>query len=281
MARTISYTVYSEAGGVGKTTLAANLAHGHEENGDDVLAIDLDPQEGSLTHLLDVGENRADPDADNIVRHLIGQPKGDVEDLIEETEEGIDIIPSHHMLERLTRLLYEAEERADGDFHPERQLHRVLGESGIPSEYDVILVDPPATSGDHLYNAIYATRSLVLPLELSGKGEQSVEGLGELVDGLERNVGIDVGVLAVVPNGVKHTTDQEAYREQIEDLGYNVPVVIDDRTSLMQGMWREQCTAFRYVEEHRSRRRDYEVETLEEIRELVDFITRETRGVQA
>jgi hypothetical protein len=30
----------------------------------------------------------------------------------------------------------------------------------------------------------------------------------------------------------------------------------------MEGSWRKQCTPYRYIDEHRSRRRDYEVETL-------------------
>ena len=45
----LTYTTYSEAGGVGKTTLTANLADAHTQQGRDVLVIDLDPQEGSLT----------------------------------------------------------------------------------------------------------------------------------------------------------------------------------------------------------------------------------------
>ena len=284
MTRTIAYTVYSEAGGVGKTTLSSNLAYAHTQNGEDVLVIDLDPQDGSISYLLDVSHNRAEGGVDNLVRHLIDRPKGDVEDLIETTAAGFDVIPSHNMLERLTRLLSQAEDMAEqldgaaADFQREQQLHRVLVDAGIPSQYDVIIVDPPATSGDQLYNAIYATRSLVLPLELSGKGEQSVSGLGQLVDGLEAETGIDVGVLAVVPNGSKLTKDQQAFLDDVEEMGYSVPTVIADRTSLMQGMWAKQCTAFEYVDEHRSRGRDYGVETLEKLDGLADFITQQVRG---
>lgn len=277
MTRTAAYTVYSEAGGVGKTTLTANLAAAHSRAGEDVLAIDLDPQEGSLSYLLDVDEDRADGEADNLVRHMVGRPKGEFEDLIK-TAEGIDVVPAHHMLEDLTEYLIKAEQRAGDDYNRYAQLHRVLREAGVASDYDVIVVDPPATAGDHLYNAIYATRSLVLPIELSGKGQQSVEGLSQLVDGLESNLGIEVGVLAVVPNGVKHTSDQEAYRERIEDLGFDAPVVIDDRTSLMQGMWDRQCSAFEYVEEYRDRQRDYEMDTLAEVEELAAFIVEQVRA---
>jgi len=276
MARTVTYTTYSEAGGVGKTTLSANLAAAHARAGEDVLVIDLDPQEGSLSYLLDV--DRPEGEADNLVRHLIGRPKGDLADLIaHDVDQGIDVIPSSAMLEDLLEYMIEAEQR-DDEFDRHAQLHRVLADAGLASEYDAIVIDPPATAGVHLYNAIYATRNLVLPIELSGKGQQSVEGLTQLVTGMEDALDISVGVLAVVPNAVKHTTDQESYRERIEDLGYPCPVVLDDRTSLMQGCWDRQCTAFTFVEEHRSRSRDYEQETLEEIEELAGFITAEVRG---
>lgn len=36
----LTYTTYSEAGGVGKSTLAANLADAHTQQGRDVLAIE-------------------------------------------------------------------------------------------------------------------------------------------------------------------------------------------------------------------------------------------------
>lgn len=276
MARTVTYTTYSEAGGVGKTTLTANLAAAHARAGENVLVIDLDPQEGCLTHLLDI--ERPTGDADNLVRHLIGRPKGDFGDLIHRgADQGIDVLPSSPMLEDLTEYLLRAEMR-DDDFDRHERLHRVLREAGVASKYSTIIIDPPATAGVHLYNAIFATRNLVLPIELSGKGQQSVEGLTQLVTGMEDTLAINVGVLAVVPNAVKHTTDQESYRERIEDLGYPCPLVIDDRTSLMQGCWDQQCTAFTFIEEHRSRSRDYEVATLEELEELAAFIAAEVRG---
>ncbi|WP_254538889.1 ParA family protein [Halomarina litorea] len=271
----LTYTVYSEAGGVGKTTLAANLAVAHARTNQRVLVIDMDPQDGSLSYLLDVDTDRAAGDADNLVRHLIGRPQGPFEDLVHEAEHGIDVVPSHNMLERLTELLMKTAELeedtspdADYEFPQHEQLFRVLQEASVPNEYDVLVIDPPATAGPHLYNALYATRNLVIPIELSGKGEQSVEGLRDLVAGLEGELGINIGVLAAVPNEVKHTTDQQAYRERLEALGFDVPVVIGDRTSMFEGCWRKRCSAFTFVEEHRDRRRDYEVETLDQFDDL-------------
>lgn len=271
----LTYTTYSEAGGVGKTTLTANLADAHSQQGRDVLVIDLDPQEGSLTYLLDIPAARDDDDADNIARHLIGQPKGDFRDLTHETQYGFDAVPSHNMLEQLPGLLTRAQEMADDlgeEFVPNDQLRQVLVDAEISDEYDTIIVDPPATAGPHLYNAVSATRSLVLPVEPTGKGLQSVDGVEDIVRGLEDVLDFDVGVLAVVPNGLSGTSDQDQYLEEIRELGYDAPVAFRDRSSLFEGCWDQRCTAFHYVGYHRSRRRDYEVETLDKLRDLAAHI---------
>lgn len=279
--RTITYTVYAEAGGVGKTMLAANLAKAHGENGLNVLCIDLDVQDGSLAYLLDAEDARRDPTADNLVRHMIGRPKGAFEDLVVETDEGVDVVPNHGMLERLGDLLATAADHADDERDVNAQLLRVLQENDVPDEYDVVICDPPATAGAQLFNAIYASRSLVVPLELSGKGQQSVQGLDGLVEGLEAELDIDVGVLAAVPNAVKHTVDQGRYLEFLREEGYVTPVVIGERASLIEGCWDKQCSAFHYVEAHRSRKRDYEQDTLDQFRTLAREIETQVRGVAA
>ncbi len=278
----LTYTVYSEAGGVGKTTLAANLAVAHSRAGQDVLVVDMDPQDGCLSYLFGADTERSAGDSDNLVRHMIDRPLGEFDDLIHEVEAGVDIVPSHNMLERLTELLLKTAELEE-DTHPDpdyeyprhEQLLRVLREADVPSRYDVLIIDPPATAGPHLYNALYATRNLVIPLELSGKGEQSVEGLSDLVSGLESELDINIGVLAAVPNEVKNTADQRAYREELEALGYDVPVTIGDRTSMFEGCWRQQCSAFTFVEEHRDRKRDYELDTLEQFEQLATHLVRQ------
>lgn len=271
----LAYTVYSEAGGVGKTTLTSNLADAHTQQGRDVLVIDLDPQNGSLTYLLDIPVARDDDESDNIARHLIDHPVGEFTNLIQETPYGFDLVPSHNMLERLPRLLNRAQEMADDldeEFAPNDRLRQVLFEADIPSEYDTIIVDPPATIGPHLYNAVSATRSLVLPVEPTGKGIQSIEGIEDVVVNLEAKLGFDVGVLAAVPNGIGGTSNQEMYLNEIRDLGYTAPVALRDRSSLFEGCWDERCTAFYYVGHHRTRRRDYEVETLDKLRDLAAHI---------
>lgn len=263
----LTYTLYSEAGGVGKSTLAGNLAVAHSRHGLDVLLIDLDPQDGSVSALFGVDDERGD-DVDSLARHMLGpdHAQGDAEDLIR-TAEGVDIIPSHNTLEQLPEWLIRAKVR-DDDFEPAEQLRNVLARNGLHEAYDVILVDPPATSGVHVYNAVFATRKLVVPLELSGKGDRSVDGLSEIVDGLESRLDITATAAAVVPIGLSNLSAHQRYLDEIRASKYDVPVVIRDRESLFGGCWDEQCSAFRFVEEYRSPQRSHEMDTVEKLDEL-------------
>ncbi len=274
----LAYTVYSEAGGVGKTTLAANLAKAEVRAGRDVLVIDLDTQEASLSHLLDVADERNDSEADSLLRHMIDRPRGPFEDLIR-TSEGIDIVPAHNILEYASKHLRRREEEAADfgeTFNPNKQLLRVLREAGVHEKYDTLIVDPPATADIKLHNAIHATRHVVIPFEPSGKGYESVQGLDQLVGGLEENLDIEVGVLAVVPNRYKGMNDQDRFLETLQEDDWDIPVTLRERSSMLEGCWAEQCTAYRYVEEHRDRKRDHEVETLEKIDDLAEHIRLQT-----
>ncbi|TYL36198.1 chromosome partitioning protein ParA [Natronococcus pandeyae] len=256
----LAYSTYSEAGGVGKTSTAANLAVAHARAGLKPLVVPLDPQDGNLSRLFGVDDQRTEP-VDNIVRHMIRRPKGDFDDLVRSAE-GVDIVPEHNMLSDLAEYLRREKEQAEAmgeAFGMHAQLLRVLREAGVPEKYDVLICDPPATEGPHLYNAIHATRSLAIPVEPTAKGRAAVEGLESLVAGLEDQLEVEVGVLAAIPMGFKNTRDQRQILDQIE---YPVPEIIGERASLMEGCWMEQCSAFKYVREFRDRQRDYEIETL-------------------
>lgn len=275
----LAYSTYSEAGGVGKTTTAANLAIAHARAGLDVLVVPLDPQEGNLSRLFGVDDDRS-KDVDHLARHMINRPMGEFEDLIVEAEHGVDIIPEHNNLADLGDWLRREQDQAAavGDaFNIHSALLSTLADAGVRERYDVLICDPPATEGPHLHNAINATRSLVIPVEPSAKGQAAVDGLEQLVAGLEVTLDIDVGVLAAVPVGVKGTNDQQRI---LEEIPYSTPETFGDRTSLMEGAWAQQCSAFTYVREHRDRRRDYELATLAQFDRLARYLEQQA-GVDA
>lgn len=274
----LTYAPVSEAGGVGKTTTAATLAASHARAGYDVLAIDMDTQNGSLTYFFGPEYDRGDPEVDNLVRHLVGRPKGAFDDLPIEVEHGIDLVPSHNMLEDLHEFLLNEKAQAENfgeSFSMYHQLHRVLREAAVREKYDVVIVDSAGKAGPILYNALVAVRNVVIPFEATAKGQESIEGLDDLVDGLERSIDVDVGVLAVVPIGYRDTRDQREILQELRESGFRVPIVIGERGSLMEGCWRRQCSPYTYVETHRDRKRDYELETLDQFDDLARHLERE------
>lgn len=93
--------------------------------------------------------------------------------------------------------------------------------------------------------------------------------LEELASNFAEQMGIEVGVLAAVPNGFKRTNDQE---ELIDTISFPTPEIIPDRTSLMEGCWKQQCSAFEYVRTHRDRQREYEIETLAQFDRLARYL---------
>lgn len=296
----ITAVVYSESGGTYKTTMTANVAVALDRMDLNTLVVDLDPQEGNLTSLFDVGEHRSEPDADNLVKHILDMPDGDFGDLIETTAEGIDIIPSHDMLGDFTsnleqKISYETGmQNMSRDEYPRFELLYELlwNTQELHEEYDAVLIDPNARAEDLLYNAIFAMRTLVAPVKPAGKGNLSLEGLDELVGNMESQLDIEIGLSCVVPSGVGQTNAHQQYQKQFENTEeFSTPVTIGNRESLMDAMWEARGSAFKVVEERwktfeedgkmvskpgQRRVRDREIETLQNLYELAWFIATET-----
>ena len=292
--------VYSESGGTYKTTMTANIAVALERMGQNTLVLDLDPQEGNLTSLFDVGVNRSNPEADNLVKHILDMPDGDFHDLIETTDEGVDIIPSHDMLGDFTsnleqKISYETGmKNMDRDEYPRFELLYELlwNKQQVHEEYDAVLIDPNARAEDLLYNAIFALRTLVAPVKPAGKGNLSLEGLEELVGNMGRQLDIEIGLSCVVPSGVGQTNAHQQYQQQFESTeAFDTPVTIGNRESLMDAMWEARGSAFNVVEERwktferdgemvsepgQRRVRDRELDTLRKLYELAWFIATDT-----
>jgi cellulose biosynthesis protein BcsQ len=296
----ITAVIYSESGGTYKTTMTANLAVALERMGVNTLVLDLDPQEGNLTSLFDVGPHRNDPDADNLVKHILDMPDGDFQDLIEPTTEGVDIIPSHDMLGDFTsnleqKISYETgmQNMAREEYPRYELLYELLwNEQQLYDEYDAILIDPNARAEDLLYNAIFALRTLIAPVKPAGKGNLSLDGLEELVGNMGYQLDIEIGLGCVIPAGVGQTNAHQQYQEQFENTdAFATPVTIGNRESLMDAMWEARGSAFKVIEERwktferdgtmvsesgQRRIRERELETLRKLAELVQFIATDT-----
>ncbi len=183
--------ITNQKGGVGKTTITAHLAVGLTRRDHRVLAVDLDPQ-GYLTRHFGLKEKLYRADTDNIALHLTGNARGDPTDLVVETDEGVDLVPSNYDMRGVVDALSNARNR-------ERRLQNVL--SALPDDsYDYVLVDSPPNLGVLTDNAILASRRLLIPIQAEDSSLDALEMALDEIEEIEAAFGIDVDVLGIAPN---------------------------------------------------------------------------------
>lgn len=272
-----AYTVYNQSGGQGKTTIARDLAAAHAEVGQRVLLIDMDAQNGSLSNYLGVDDNKRNPDADDLTYHLVEQGQGEFSDLIRTAEQNVDVLPSHKRLNRVDDFLdshetYIGQTKPDDWEYPRyERLLEVLRKNDVPSEYDVVIIDPNAKADTVYYMALYATRNVVIPAVPTRSGFESIDGVADSAQGFAENQDINIGRTAVVPTMVDmRKGDHKDYAQKL-CAEYDAPVYFKS-LSAFESAEEQYVSIFRLFSEHRSRIRKSEQNILPKYRTLVATI---------
>lgn len=188
----------NQKGGVGKTTMAFNLAHAFIQENKKVLCIDMDPQ-GNFTSLFDVKIE----DGKNIHQLLINSVKelkalhtgALVSDVIQQTADGIDLIPSGQELSGF--------ELTVAGINGARQLilKKFLEKSGLRNQYDVIIIDGPPTLGLLVVNILCATDGVLYPFVPDRFSEQGLRNIQQvIVDIAEMEITTVPKNLGYIPN---------------------------------------------------------------------------------
>ena len=269
-----AYTVYNQSGGQGKTTVARDLAAAHAEVGQRVLLIDMDAQNGSLSNYLGVDDTKRDPEADDLTFHLVEQGQGPFSDLIRTAEPNVDVLPSHKRLNRVDEFL-DSHENYIGQTKPDEweypryeRLLELLRTNDVPSEYDVVIIDPNAKADTVYYMALYATRNVVIPAVPTRSGYESIDGVADSAQGLAENQDINIGRTAVIPTMVDtRKGDHKDYAQKLRDE-YDAPVYFKS-LSAFESAEEEYVSVFQLLKKHRSRIRKSEQNILPKYRTLV------------
>ncbi|MFD1570367.1 ParA family protein [Halorubrum laminariae] len=270
-------TVYNQSGGQAKSTLTRDLAGAFAEQELDVLIVDFDAQNGSVSNYLDLDEDKHNPDADDVTLHLIDQGKGPFEDLIRSVDgtQHIDVIPSHKRFNSVDDRLddhaqYLKSGKPDGWEYPRyKRFLQILQQNDIQSEYDVILVDPNAKADEALYLALYATRNILIPAVPTRGGFESIQGVKNSTENFGDAMDITITNVGVVPTMVKKSKNiHQEYSQKIKET-YPSPVYFKNL-----GAYEKAEDEFNTVFDHLKgqRMRDYNADIMPKFRTLAAYI---------
>jgi chromosome partitioning protein len=167
--------VFNQKGGVGKSTIAVNLAAIAATQGKSVLLIDLDPQCNSSRYLLGAAIEQATPTLADYFEQTLGfvfYPKPPSAFVHPTPFENLFLIPSHPAIGELQSKL---ESR-----HKIFKLRDMLNE--LAREYDEIYLDTPPAYNVFTQSALIAADTCLIPFDCDDFSRQALYTLMNNVD---------------------------------------------------------------------------------------------------
>jgi chromosome partitioning protein len=169
----------NQKGGVGKTTMAFNLAHAFAHQGKKVLCIDMDPQ-SNFSSLFELPEMENRKNIHHLLVNSVKELKAlhtatFISDVIIKGQDGIDLIPSGQELSGF-------ELTVAGITAPRQLLlKKFIEKFELRSQYDVIIIDGPPTLGLLVVNILCATDGVLYPFVPDRFSEQGLKNIQQVV----------------------------------------------------------------------------------------------------
>ena len=223
--------VTNNKGGVGKTAISVHLAQYLEEQGKNVLVIDLDAQGNTSKTLAafasGVTSSQLFDASPPVVRRGLGITLVEADLMLPELEQG----SKAEVLSALRRVL------------------PVIGE-----QFDYCVIDTPPGASLKVVSALMAAQYALSPIELDGYSIDGITQMLKTIFGIEQRYNRGLVFLGMLANRLN--SNSLAQKAALEDLlsnygGYMVPAKIGNRSSIPEALregvpvWRLKKTAAR------------------------------------
>jgi chromosome partitioning protein len=189
----------NQKGGVGKTTMAFNLAHAFCHEGKKVLCIDMDPQ-ANFTSLFDFPMKDERKNIHHLLINSVKELKALhtsilLKEVVFSSPEGIDIIPSGQELSGF--------ELTVAGINGPRQLilKKFIEKYELRSQYDIIIIDGPPTLGLLVVNILCAVDGVLYPFVPDRFSDQGLKNIQQVVQDIsEMEITTTPKNLGYIPN---------------------------------------------------------------------------------
>ncbi|MDJ1434116.1 ParA family protein [Halostagnicola sp. A-GB9-2] len=205
MSNSRAVSVALQKGGVGKTTVAINLAERLANRSNDVLLVDLD-QQGNATE----GVGLADAYQNDVhIGHVLEDSSDTTLGDVIRKANSFDVLPANEDLDSVENSIRSAT-------FGELWIRNEIIDPVLEDTYDYVVVDSPPNLGPLADASLISTQNVIVPLRMS---EPSVSGFERMytqqITPIRKE--IDLDIMAIVPNALSGDNEEKRIIGNLEE----------------------------------------------------------------